>query len=266
MNIKKIVGWSVAGLLAVILAFSSFVVVPYGNVGVPKTLGKLSETTLDEGFHIKAPFIQTVIKQNVQVQKAEAKATAVSKDIQTVTTDVTVNYSVEKDAARDLLNDVGKAYESKVVAPAVQETIKAVVARYTAEQLVTKRDIVSGEIKDALTKRLQAYGFKINEINIVEFAFSEVFNNSIEAKQVAAQNALKAENDLTRIKTEKQQKITQAEAEAESLRLKKQEITPELVELKKIEIQEKAIEAWDGKLPTTTGGAVPFIDVTATGK
>ncbi|MNJ28822.1 hypothetical protein D3C77_233730 [compost metagenome] len=105
------------------------------------------------------------------------------------------------------------------------------------------------------------YDLIVNEINIVNFKFSEAFDTSIEAKQVAQQQALKAENDLKRIEIEAKQKIAQAQAEAESLKLKKQEVTPELVQLKQIEVQEKALEKWDGRLPSVTGGATPFIDI-----
>jgi len=101
----------------------------------------------------------------------------------------------------------------------------------------------------------------LDEINITEFKFSNEYNNAIEQKQIAEQNALKAKLDLQRIEVEAQQKIEQAKAEAESLRLQKQEVTQELIDLRKIEAQMKAIEKWDGKMPTVTGGATPFIDI-----
>ncbi|MNZ81358.1 hypothetical protein D3C78_1000210 [compost metagenome] len=127
--------------------------------------------------------------------------------------------------------------------------------------MITRRDVVSSEISEHLTARLAKYDLIVNDINIVNFKFSEAFNQSIEAKQVAQQQALKAENDLRRIEIEAKQKIAQAQAEAESLRLKKQEVTPELVQLKQIEVQEKALEKWNGVLPSVTGGATPFVDV-----
>jgi regulator of protease activity HflC (stomatin/prohibitin superfamily) len=102
---------------------------------------------------------------------------------------------------------------------------------------------------------------RLEDINIKEFAFSEEFNKAIEQKQTAEQNALKAQRDLERIKIEAQQQITQAGAEAEALKLKKQEVTPELIQLKQIEVQEKALQKWDGHMPSVTGGATPFIDL-----
>lgn len=263
MSIKQIVLASVAGLIALVVLIGGWTIVPYGTVGVTKTAGKLGAVTLSEGFHFKWPVVESVIKVNVQVQKAEAKATAVSKDIQPVNTDVTVNYSVNKASANALLQNVGTSYEATVISPALQEIIKAVTAKYSAEELVSKRDIVSTEISEGLSKRMLPYGLTINAINIVDFKFSDAFNASIEAKQVAAQNAMKAKNDLSRVQIEAEQKVAQAKAEAESLRLKKQEITQELIDLKKVEIQEKAVEKWDGHLPNITGGVTPFIDVTS---
>lgn len=261
MRTGKLVGVIGGVVLAAAVGLSSFTIVPYGTVGVSKVFGKLGDETIAEGLHWKTPLVESIIQVNVQEQKAEVTAAAVSKDMQPITTKVTVNYSVDKAAANHLLQEVGTVYEAKVIAPNIQEVIKAVTARYSAEQLINKRDVVSSEIHTAMVKRMQPYGLNIVSINTTDLDFSDAFNASIEAKQVAAQKALQAENDLRRIETEAKQKVAQAKAEAEALKLKKQEVTPELIELKQIEIQEKALEVWDGKLPTVTGGATPFIDL-----
>ncbi|WP_110932588.1 prohibitin family protein [Paenibacillus bouchesdurhonensis] len=255
---------AIAVVVIVILAIvgmNSVTQVQYGHVGLYKTFGKLNDNVLAPGIHLKVPFIQTVIQVNTQVTKAETDTTASSKDLQPVSTHVVVNYSVNKEAAFNLMNNVGGNYDSVIINPAVQEVVKEVTARYPAEDLIAKRDVVAGEISEHLTTRMAKYDLIVNEINIVNFKFSEAFDTSIEAKQVAQQQALKAENDLKRIEIEAKQKIAQAQAEAESLKLKKQEVTPELVQLKQIEVQEKALEKWDGRLPSVTGGATPFIDI-----
>ncbi|WP_240417372.1 prohibitin family protein [Paenibacillus periandrae] len=262
-NINKIVGWIAGIILAVILALNSFSSVEYGHLGLYKTFGKLNDEILSPGIHMKVPFIQTVIQINTQITKVETDTSASSKDLQPVSTHVAVNYSVNKAAVFNLMNNIGGSYDTVIISPAIQEIIKEVTAKYPAEDLITKRDLVAGEVSDLLSKRLARYDLVINDINIVNFKFSDSFNQSIEAKQVAQQQALKAENDLKRIEIEAKQKISQAGAEAESLRLKKLEITPDLINLKQIEIQEKALEKWDGKLPTVTGGATPFIDLSS---
>ncbi|MEK4454564.1 prohibitin family protein [Paenibacillus sp. FSL L8-0506] len=257
----KIVSGIAAVLIVLLIGANSFVSVEYGHVGLYKTFGKLNDNTLSPGIHFKIPFIQTVIQVNTQVTKAETDTSASSKDLQPVSTHVAVNYSVNKASAFNLMNNIGGNFDSVIINPAIQEIVKEVTAKYPAEDLITRRDVVSSEISEHLTARLAKYDLIVNDINIVNFKFSEAFNQSIEAKQVAQQQALKAENDLRRIEIEAKQKIAQAQAEAESLRLKKQEVTPELVQLKQIEVQEKALEKWNGVLPSVTGGATPFVDV-----
>jgi regulator of protease activity HflC (stomatin/prohibitin superfamily) len=260
-GVKAVINLVVLGLVVVILGMNSFATVQYGHVGLYKTFGKLSDNVLAPGVHFRIPFVQTVIQVNTQVTKSEADTSASSKDLQPVSTHVAVNYSVNKEAVYHLMNNIGGAYDSVIIAPAIQEIVKEVTAKYPAEDLIAKRDVVANEVSDLLTKRLAKYDLIVNDINIVNFKFSDAFNQSIEAKQVAQQQALKAENDLKRVEIEAKQKVAQAQAEAESLKLKKQEITPDLVQLKQIEVQEKALEKWDGRLPSVTGGATPFIEV-----
>jgi regulator of protease activity HflC (stomatin/prohibitin superfamily) len=140
--------------------------------------------------------------------------------------------------------------------------MKAVSARYTAEELITKRPAVSAEMQSSLTKRLLSSNISVDAFSIVSFSFSEIFTDAIEAKQTAEQNALKAKRDLDRINVEAKQTIASATAEAEALRLQKMNISPDLIELRKIEANLKAIEKWNGILPQVTGaGAVPFIGI-----
>ncbi|MBP1967679.1 prohibitin family protein [Paenibacillus aceris] len=259
--VGRIIVWSLLGVVFLIAVLNSFAIVQFGHVGLYKTLGKLSDTTLMPGIHFKFPFVQKIIQVNVQVTKAETDTSASSKDLQPVSTHVALNYSVNKESAYNLMNNIGSSFDTIIVAPAIQEIVKEVTAKYAAEDLIAKRDMVANEIRDLLTKRMSRYDLVVNDINIVNFKFSDAFNQSIEAKQVAQQQALKAENDLKRIQIEAQQTIAQAQAEAESLKLKKQEVTPDLIALKQIEVQQEAIQKWDGKLPSVTGGATPFIDV-----
>ncbi|MFC0216215.1 prohibitin family protein [Paenibacillus chartarius] len=260
-GLKRAIVGGIAVVAALIIGFSGFSTVEFGHVGLYKTFGKLSDNVLNPGVHFKIPFVQSIIQVNTQVTKAETDTSASSKDLQPVSTHVVVNYSVDKAAVFNLMNNIGANYDTVIISPAIQEIVKEVTAKYAAEDLIAKRDVVSNEVHDLLTKRLARYNLVVNDINIVNFKFSDAFNASIEAKQVAQQQALKAENDLKRVQIEAQQKVAQAQAEAEALKLKKQEVTPDLIMLKQIEIQEEAIAKWDGKLPNVTGGTVPFIDV-----
>jgi len=257
---KGIIGLIILGLVA-LLAFQSFTIVPAGHRGVVLQLGAVQPKVLDEGLHFIIPFIQTAVPIEVRVQKTESSQVSASRDLQTITTTIAVNYHLEGNTVNSLYQTVGLEYPTRIVDPAIGESLKAVTAQYTAEELISKRSEVSARVKEVLSAKLAAYNMILDEINITEFKFSEDFNRAIEQKQIAEQQALKSKLDLERIKIEKEQEITRAQAQAEALRLQKQEVTPELIQLREIEAQLKAIEKWDGKMPTVTGGATPFIDI-----
>jgi regulator of protease activity HflC (stomatin/prohibitin superfamily) len=248
-------------LILIFVLINSFVIVNAGHRGVVVQLGAVRSVVLNEGIHLIIPFIQKVIQADVRVQKSQSEQTAASKDLQNVSTTVAVNFHVEPSTANKLYQNVGLAYVERIVDPFIGEAVKAVTAQYTAEELISKRSEVSSKIKENLSSKLSNYYMVLDEINITEFKFSQEFNNAIEQKQVAEQQALKANLDLQRIEIEAKQKIESAKAEAEALRLQKQEVSADLLKLREIEAQIKAIEKWDGKMPNVTGGAVPFINV-----
>ncbi|RPF49603.1 SPFH domain-containing protein [Thermodesulfitimonas autotrophica] len=250
------------GLLLLLTVFRFWAIVPAGHVGVLLQFGAV-KGSLGEGFHLRAPLVQKVALVDVRVQKAEADAAAASRDLQTVTSRIAVNYHVRPDAAARLYERVGMSYPETVIAPAVQESVKAVTAKYTAEELITRRREVSSEVQVLLADRLAPYGIRVDGFNIVNFDFSAKFNEAVEEKLAAEQRALKARRDLERIKIEAEQKVTQAKAEAEALRIQRQQVTPELLRLREIEVQKMAVEKWDGRLPQVTGGAMPFVDLRA---
>jgi regulator of protease activity HflC (stomatin/prohibitin superfamily) len=196
----------------------------------------------------------------VKVQKSQTDAVAASADIQDTRSTIALNYFIDPDNANWVYQNLGTGFKSRIIDPAVQEVVKAVTARYTAVNLITKRDKVSDEIKSLLRDRLLAYNIVVDNFAIIDFQFSAQFTKAIEDKQAAEQRALKAERDLDRIKIEAKQKIAAAQAEAESLRLQKQNISKDLIELRKIEATMKAIDKWDGVMPKVTAGAMPFVD------
>lgn len=260
-NTRKYAVLLVILALLAITAFNSFVIVNAGHVGVVVQLGAVQPVSLGEGIHFKIPFIQEIVQVEVRVQKTESQQTAASKDMQIVTTTVAVNYHLINEQVQDLFKHVGLSYNERIVDPAIGEAVKAVTAQYTAEELISKRSEVSAKIKETLSSKFANYNITLDEINITEFKFSAEYNNAIEQKQIAEQQALKATLDLQRIEIEAKQTIETAKAEAEALRLQRQVISPDLIELRKIEAQMAAIKKWDGKLPNVTGGATPFIDV-----
>lgn len=258
----RIIAAAIIVLLVLILGFGTLKTIPAGFVGVRTQFGAVTGNAVSAGLNFKIPFIQQINIVDCRIQKVEADSTAASKDMQTVTCKIAVNFSINPTMATKLYNEVGVNYRSIIIDPGVQEIVRMVTARFTAEELIGRRNEVSAQMTQALTEKISQRGITVNDFNVINFDFSQDFNKAIEAKQVAQQQALKAEQDLLRVQIEAKQKVAQAEAEAQALRLQKQEITAELLELRKIEAQLKAIEKWDGKMPTYNGnGAVPFIDI-----
>ncbi len=261
-------------ILSAAVVFKPFAIVPNGFRGVKLTFGKAAEPALTEGIHFVLPMAQRIYKMPILVEKAVTDGDAASRDLQRVTTQVALNYHVDPTKVVRVYRQLGpfENIASRIIDPAVQEAMKAVTARYTAEQLVTKRPEVALAIRDLLRERLLRHDIIVDEFAITNFHFSESFALAIEAKTVAEQQKLKAERDLERIKVEAEQRIAQARAEAESqklnaeaqamaLRLQREVISPELIELRRVEAQLRAIEKWDGKLPGVTAGAIPFLQI-----
>ncbi|MDE6726508.1 MAG: prohibitin family protein [Oscillospiraceae bacterium] len=246
-SVRKIVTAVVILLIAAIVVMNSFTTVKAGHSGVVTTFGKVSETVLAEGLHFKIPFIQDIILIDNRVKKAEANCTAASKDLQTVSSTIAVNYKVLNSYSARVYKDIGMDYEAVIITPSIQECVKAVTAKFTAEELITNRQAIGDQMMELLKDKISTYGIEIQIFNITAFDFTDEYNAAIEAKQTAQQNALKAEQDLQRIKVEAEQKIAQAQAEAEAYRLKSEQITPEI-------LISNYIEKWDGKLPTVVSG------------
>ncbi len=252
----------IGAILVFFLFLSPWVQIGAGERGIVLNFGAVQDKVLDEGLHFRMPIMQKVTRVDVKVQKAETDAAAASADLQDVSSKVAINYHIIPDKANIVYQSIGIQFKERIIDPAVLEVVKAVTAKYTAEELITKRPAVSDAMKLSLTERLLEHNIAVDAFSIVGFSFSKIFMEAIESKQTAEQLALKAKRDLDRIKIEAAQTITAARAEAESLRLQRANISPDLIELRKIEANLKAIEKWNGILPQVTGGgAVPFIGV-----
>jgi prohibitin 2 len=245
-----------------IMILKPWVQIEAGERGIVSNFGAVQKDVLGEGIHFRVPMMQKVIIMDVKVQKATTDATAASSNLQDVSSTVAINYHVIPNKANVVYQTIGVEFKERIIDPAVLEVVKAVTARYTAEDLITKRSIVSNAMKSSLTERLLVHNIAVDAFSIVGFSFSKIFMDAIESKQTAQQLAMKATRDLERIKIEAEQKVTSAQAEAEALRLQKENISPDLIELRKIEANILAIEKWNGIMPQVTGsGAVPFIGV-----
>jgi len=270
------------GLLVLLSGMA--VVVEAGHVGVQRTLGAVRPEPLKEGFHLKRPFLDQVEQVDVRLNASHAQATAASRDLQTVTTQVTTQYSMNGELAPltyQLVGSLGKV-SAALVEPAIQESVKAVTAKFTAEELVTKRELVKQQIQEALVSyintTLREKGLEnslvVANVAITDFSFSPEFNRAIESKVQAEQQALQAKNEkikrVTQAEAAASERTLSADAEAYSTEVQskaradaiKREAdalkqSPELIRL-------RAVEKWDGVLPRiTSGGVVPFLNLEA---
>jgi len=219
MKIKKIISSAVIGIIALVIIFGSFGTVGAGERGVFLQFGAVKDKILGEGLYFKIPIIHSVVKIDVKTQKDEVPASASSKDLQMVTSRIALNYHLAPDSVNRVWQEVGKDYNTRIITPSIQEAVKATVAKFTAEELITKREEVKEHIKDNLTNRLLENFIVVDGFNIIDFSFSEAFNTAIEAKVTAEQLKLKAERDLERIRIEKEQKISEAEGKARAIQI-----------------------------------------------
>lgn len=243
-----------------IVALGSWGIVPAGSRGVVLDLGRVTGEIKSEGFYMKVPFVISVVNMDVRVQKEQVQTQAASKDLQTVSTTVSLNLSLAPDKCASVYQNIGRDYLSVIVAPALQESIKAVVAKYTAESLITNREVVRQGIAQLIAEKLSPIGLRTDAVNIVNFDFSQSFNEAIESKVTAEQNALAAKNKLEQTKYEAEQRIATAEGEAKAIAIQSQAIQ---AQGGTAYLQLKAIEKWDGKLPVynTSGAPMPFVPV-----
>lgn len=282
----KLIGTGIIAVIGIYLFTSAFVVINAGHVGVVKTLGAVQPAPLEEGFHLKKPFIDQVEEVDIRLRKAESQASAASKDLQVVSTRVAVQYSMSGPIMPLTYQKIGRReiVESTLVSPAILESVKAVTAQYTAEQLITKRAEVKIQIQAAIEAFIDATlaqkevigALSLANVAITDFDFSAEFNRAIEEKVRAEQEALKAKN-------EKLRRVTQAEAaaaertlaadaeayqievaskaRADAIRLEAEALkdNPALIQL-------RIAEQWDGRLPQVSGGdAIPLLNLDGLG-
>ncbi|MBD1909896.1 MULTISPECIES: prohibitin family protein [unclassified Leptolyngbya] len=235
-------------LLALLFLSSFFVIVSAGERGVWMRFGKVQEPVLDEGIHVIIPLVDTVQKLSVRVQSQEISAEASSKDLQEVYTDVALNWHINPPQANRVFQEVGdeQAIVLRIINPAVEEVLKAVMAKYTAEEIITRRGEVKSGVDELLTTRLKPYYIDVDDISLVHVHFTNRFSDAVEAKQIAEQDAKRAEFVALKASKEAEAKVNLARGEAEAQRLLKETLTSEL-------LQKQAIDKWNGSLPLVMG-------------
>ena len=263
------IGIVVLIIIGVVVA-SAVQIVDAGHRGVLLHWNAVDVTAqpLEEGLHFVMPFADSVVNMEVRTLKFVKSTSSASKDLQTVSTEITVNYHPSPDSVNFLYKEVGLDYENRIITPTVEEVVKQVTANYNAEELITKRPQVKSDIEAQINSRLVGFNVITEIVSITDFQFSALFARAIEDKVEAEQKALKAENDLRRIEVEARQhaaeaegiaaaNIAEASGEAEAIRIINEALSSNPNYLEWLKTQ-----AWDGRLPLVVGeGGTPFIAI-----
>lgn len=246
-------------VIAVIIAINPFAQVSSQQIGIVTKFGAI-DGTIGEGLHVINPFTTDIVKMDITTQQLAVPAGAASKDLQSVSTQVSVNYNLDSGKVVDIYRELKNEYVARVIEPSVQEAVKGATAKYTAEELVTKREEVKATIYQDLKNRLATRDIVVTEVLITNFDFSPAFNEAVEAKVKAEQDALASKNKLEQTKYEAEQKIVSATADAEAIRIQAEAVNSQggadYVQL-------QAIQKWNGQLPNqfVPGSAVPFLNL-----
>jgi len=239
--------------------YSSFTIVPAGHVGVQITLGEVNQAVLNEGAQLVNP-ISNIKHVDVRLARANLNnASAGTKDIQQVHTDIVINYRMSPAKVPHIYKEFGLDVDTKVLGPAINESFKSAVGHYTSEELITKRDAVNADIMARLGEKLAPFNIVVNNVSLVNFGFSKAYQEAIEQKVIATQAKLRADQDYERIQVEAKSRIAQAKGEAEAIAIQASAIQHQGGAAY---VQLQAIEKWNGKLPDTVlGNNIPFINV-----
>lgn len=248
--------WIIIAIVVLVVLLASAHIIPAGNIGVITRFGA-AHRVAQPGFNLNIPFVENVVLMNIRTQKDQVQATAMSENLQEVSSDIAVNYHLDGTRALDVYQNVGTNYAEIIVAPAIQNTFKAVTATFTAEELITKRDEVRMMSEDELSKQLGPYHIIIENFNIVNFLFSAEYQQAIEAKQVAAQQVETSKQKLAQAQIDAQTVIAQAQGQADAQKALNDTgaLTPEY-------LQYLFLTRWNGILPQVmTSGTNSMIDV-----
>ena len=238
-----------------LIVFQPMTIVGVGERGVKVTLGQTSPVALEEGVHFVMPFISTVKKMNVKTVKSNIATMAQSKDIQQARIVYVVNYNLQPENAPKMWRTVGRDYVSVVVMPTVEGIVKDTIGKWNAQDIVANREKVASEVLFKLNEKLGPKYINVSDFQITEIQYSQAFEQAIESKVTAEQEALKAKNKTVQVQEKKKKKIIASEAEAKSMAIRAQALTQN-----KNLVEYEAVQKWDGKLPQyMMGNSVPFV-------
>lgn len=261
-------------IFAIVVVFGAWYTIDAGDRGIILTFGKPSQEVMQPGLHFKIPIIQTLVTYSVRTQTIAfdnkagtgdnseySSMFAASKDLQNVQIATVVNYHINEKDVLDIYQKYGDShtYQLNILEPIIRNTVKTTSAHWNANDLVGNRSEVVKEAYDDLTIKFAEKNAVLDNINLVNFEYSEQYSKAIEEKVTAEQNALTEKNKLSAVQYQAQQRVSQAEGEAKAIQIQVAAINSQGGESY---VQLQALKAWDGHLPTIMGGnSMPFIDM-----
>ena len=244
-------------LVGVILFCNPIAIVGAGERGVKVTLGKVSPQSYSEGVHLVTPFISKIKVMDVKTQKTGLATEVYTKDIQQAKINYVINYNLEPENAHKMYREVGLDYVNKILMPVVEGSIKDVIGKWNAQDLVANRATATKDILAQIQMQTKGKYISVTSFQIIDINYSDVFEKAIESKVTAEQEALKAKNKTVQVEEEARQKIISAEAEAKSMAIRAHALTQN-----KALVEYEAVQKWDGKLPEyMMGNSIPFINL-----
>jgi len=268
-NKLKILAGIVTFIIIIIIMSESVVIVQAGHRGVVLYVGAVENRVLGEGLHFIVPFAEQVIQLEVRTLKFQADASAASNDLQEVATVIAVNYHINPNDANVIYQQLGADYSDRIIAPTIQESVKASVAKFNAEELITKRETAKGVIASTIRNTLSARNINVENVFITDFKFSEAFATQIEQKVVAFQKYLTEQNNLKSVQVIANQTVVQAQAQARANVARASgegqaiKIITEQLRQSPQYLQWQSINRWNGQMPYSLGGsgAFPFFQL-----
>lgn len=246
-------------LVCFIILCNPFVMVGPGERGIKIRLGQVQPESYGEGLHFIFPFIQKFKTMDVKTQKNSLTTAVYTKDIQQARITYVINFNVQPDKVNKLFQEVGMDYVGKILTPVVEGTIKDIIGKWNAQDLIANREKATDDILFKLQNQLSEKYINVTDFQMTEINYSDVFERAIESKVTAEQEALKAKNKTVQVEEEAKQKVIAAQAEAKSMAIRAQALAQN-----KSLVQYEAVQKWDGKMPQyMLGNSVPFINVSA---
>lgn len=264
VKVKNIIITAVILPLVIFLFFNMGIMyVDTGHRGIKVTTGSVSDQSLEEGIHLYMPFISKIVQMDTRVQRKDFKTEVYTKDIQKATISYSVNYNLDKNRAHVMYKEVGQDWEEKVMIPVLEGILKNVIGKWEATEVVENRDRATTDIVTQLKSVLQDRFVNVISFQIINIDYSDDFENAIEEKVKAEQDALTSKNKTVQVEEEAKQKVIAAQAEAKSMTIRAQALSQN-----KNLVEYEAVQKWNGELPnilmSSDKGGIPFININGT--